>query len=303
MEYIKVSNKEGTTIINDSFKNLALKEVVRTPIQGAFGYKIYSYNEPHFIINKKEDDLVFVAPNGKGSFNKGFILKNTKGETELLTPSYQEGIFNGYGAFSDINGVLNPVTMCGVRHSPSAPHSFKCYVYSDEYKTGKQGLEVFNKEQKLIFSSENKYLKIKKYIYEPDVVKKYVTYTRWGVATAEGADYYPQPFDGEDSYGWEINYTGVIGNHVEIARYTFDKPIAICPISIPSCQVGARNGSIFFYFAFIDEKTFAIYAEINVAHSKYNPNTISPEEYSFDDVLFIPVGNNRMLGVLVTEIE
>lgn len=93
MEYIKVSNKEGTTIINDSFKNLALKEVVTTPIQGAFGYKIYSYNEPHFIINKKEDDLVFVAPNGKGSFNKGFILKNTKGETELLTPSYQEGIF------------------------------------------------------------------------------------------------------------------------------------------------------------------------------------------------------------------
>lgn len=303
MEYIRVSNTEGTTIINDSFKNLALKEVINTPTQGAFGYQINSYNEPHFVINKKEDDLVFVAPNGKDAFNKGFMLKITENETELLTPSYQEGIFNGYGAFSDINGVLNPVTMCGVRHSPSNPHSFKCFVYSDEYKTGKQGLEVFDKEQKLIFSSESKYLKIKKYIYEPDVVKKYVTYTRWGIATADGAEIYPQPFEGEDSYGWEGDYVGVVGKHVEIARYTFDKPIAVCPISIPSCQVGARNGSIFFYFAFVDEKTLAIYAEINVAHSTYNHETSSPMEYSFDDVLFIPVGNNKMLGVLVTEIE
>ena len=72
-------------------KNLALKEVVTTPIQGAFGYKIYSYNEPHFIINKKEDDLVFVAPNGKGSFKQRVYFEKYQGRNRIIDAKLSRG--------------------------------------------------------------------------------------------------------------------------------------------------------------------------------------------------------------------
>ena len=298
MEYIRVSNTEGTTIINDSFKNLALKEVITTPTQGAFGYQINSYNEPHFVINKKDDDLVFVAPNGKDAFNKGFMLKITENETELLTPSYQEGIFNGYGPFTDTWGIADTSSMCGVRHSPSSPHSFKCFVYSTDYKKSNEGLEVYDEHQKLIFSSANKYLQVKKYIYVDDIVKKYVSHNQWGVGYIEGSENYP-PEEYEP-----YTYWGVVGSHIKIAEYKFDKPIAVCPVSTPSCIIGTRGSScIFFYYSFIDERTIGIYAEISVAHATANHDDAPETEYFFDDVVTMPVGNNKMLGVLVTEIE
>lgn len=278
MEYINVINDNNTTIINDSFVNLSLVSFEQTPWQKSFiavderqfeqagenpnGHRAYT--------KYCNNGLVFISPNGSSTYNKTFGQAMYNNGSTIYTPALDYDFIEVYTPHvnKDKFGLNFPLKGIDFYNS----HSFNIHTFENRPRNGVYGLEVYNENGNMIFTSNNKYLKIKDFIFIPHLAEYYIQLEKIGKSARA------IPIQGKyiswDHYGAAKG--GYFGEHCHIAQYRYDEPIAVCVLSSGAIDYTMKsNGmekkvNVFSYFTFSDDKTLNLYAESNFGYREIN---------------------------------
>ncbi len=277
MEYINIINDNANVIINDSYRNLSFVSSWETPRQGAFmkaGNQSEQFEADQYgnyyqtVMNY--DELVFISPNGGDSFNKAFIQNNNRTNSQIITPTEYFDIaiieptvrhdYDGpYSKLSELRGSLQA-------------HSFRLQKFKEQFPSGKYGTEVYNDAGAMIFTSNNRYLKIKDFIFEPNFMRQFFH-------VQNGAT---MPNVSNNKVLSQYTYGGVesyCGTHCHFKRLRYDEPIAICVLNTPATDIkleGTKNNYFsngMAYYAFADEYTLDIYGELNYYYFAYEDDS------------------------------
>lgn len=305
MEYINIVNDNANVIINDDFRNLSVIEVANTPWKRAFNmerlnldYPNENYYPQYYKIDKNYNELIFVAPNGKEAFNKAFCQVNTPYQSILLTPTelmdslIYDPIYSTPPREREYDGPFKTIQSIKDRHS------FKILKFGERFPSGRSGIEIYNQNGGMVFTSNNRYLRIKDFIFNTNVFRPYHIINQWG-ATIVDWNHVRRDVVSWDQYRDDPGYHGM---HCHMKRYKYDEPIAICALSLPAPNIALTNKkfdsiSSFSYLSFADECTLDFWAEIDNGYADSTSDdpaiggsTISYSEFRGDsDILALMI--------------